>query len=132
MTVNWVKLEQNDHATTLIPRSYGEELALCKRYYRVGIANAVGVGKGSTAITLTSMFDVEMRVNPAVLYKSTINIFVVGVGIYSTTGIASTFTTTTKGVFFDTQPINNTVGNGVTVLATGSNASIGYAFDAEI
>lgn len=31
--INWVKLEVNDHATPFISRSYGEELALCQRYY---------------------------------------------------------------------------------------------------
>lgn len=33
LNINWVKLEVNDHATPFIPRSYGEELTLCQRYY---------------------------------------------------------------------------------------------------
>lgn len=32
-TVEWVKLEIGDKATPFYPRSYGEELALCQRFY---------------------------------------------------------------------------------------------------
>lgn len=31
--INWIKLELGEHATPFVPRSYGEELALCQRYY---------------------------------------------------------------------------------------------------
>ena len=31
--IEWVKLEIGDHPTQFVPRPYGEELALCQRYY---------------------------------------------------------------------------------------------------
>ena len=33
ITINWAKLEQGSIATPFVPRSYGEELAMCQRYY---------------------------------------------------------------------------------------------------
>lgn len=32
-TIKWAKLEIGDHATPYVPRLYGEELELCRRYY---------------------------------------------------------------------------------------------------
>ena len=34
ITLEWVKFEQGSIATPFVPRLYGEELALCKRYYQ--------------------------------------------------------------------------------------------------
>ena len=34
IVVNWVKLEIGSYATPFSPRLYGEELALCERYYQ--------------------------------------------------------------------------------------------------
>jgi hypothetical protein len=33
-TINWIKLELNDHATPFIPKSYAEEFRDCRRYYK--------------------------------------------------------------------------------------------------
>ena len=35
LEIEWVKLEQGSIATPFVPRPYGEELALCQRYYQV-------------------------------------------------------------------------------------------------
>lgn len=34
-TINWIKLELGEEATPFVPRSYGEELLACMRYYQV-------------------------------------------------------------------------------------------------
>ena len=44
VTIKWIKLELGSVATPFVPRSYGEELALCQRYYEyiqrcIGITN---------------------------------------------------------------------------------------------
>lgn len=50
--IEWIKLEQGSIATPFVPRPYGEELALCRRYYKkyshtyfigIGMATSDGV-----------------------------------------------------------------------------------------
>jgi hypothetical protein len=69
-TVSWVKLELNDHPTPFIPRSYGEELALCQRYYEfsdISADNSYQLQANSTKSLLGGiLFKVKKRVNPTV------------------------------------------------------------------
>ena len=66
------KLEVGSVATPFIARSYGEELALCQRYYQqfgegVGAGNAVaGAGYNSRIAISSSILPVRMRANPTV------------------------------------------------------------------
>ena len=76
-TVGWtgtlkiygIKLELGEVATPFVPRSYGEELALCQRYYiKFGTGQfpvAIGI-TGNTAGTFSLFFKLpcEMRVTP--------------------------------------------------------------------
>ncbi|MGN6715520.1 hypothetical protein, partial [Anaerocolumna jejuensis] len=64
----WIKLEVNDHATPFIPRSYGEELAMCKRYYEAGDIS-FAVAKGVVYEPL-SKFSVEKRITPTLTYQA--------------------------------------------------------------
>ncbi|MGN6715299.1 hypothetical protein, partial [Anaerocolumna jejuensis] len=64
----WIKLEVNDHATPFIPRSYGEELAMCKRYYEAGDIS-FAVAKGVVYEPL-SKFSVEKRIIPTLTYQA--------------------------------------------------------------
>jgi len=58
-----VQLELGSVATDFEHRSYGEELALCKRYYQLnGYTYAVWVD--STGIRFANPFDIEMRAAP--------------------------------------------------------------------
>lgn len=77
--IEWIKLEVNDHATPFIPRSYGEELTLCQRYYNktypIGVVPATS---GATFGIITALaidsnlarilynFPVRMRATPTV------------------------------------------------------------------
>ena len=62
-----VQLELGSVATDFEHRSYGEELALCQRYYQRGISNgALGVSVHSTQATFGFRLPVEMRSEPTV------------------------------------------------------------------
>ena len=62
-----VQLEVGTVATNFEHRSYGEELALCQRYYQRGISNgALGVSVHSTQATFGFRLPVEMRSEPTV------------------------------------------------------------------
>ena len=61
------QLELGSVATDFEHRSYGEELALCQRYYQRGISNgALGVSVHSTQATFGFRLPVEMRSEPTV------------------------------------------------------------------
>lgn len=75
ITVNWAKLEVNDHTTPFISRSYGEELALCRRYYQV-LENTQALPPtarmtASIYYLPGQVFPVKMRVAPTVSIYST-------------------------------------------------------------
>lgn len=61
--IAWVKLELGSVATPFVPRSYGEELALCQRYYEK--LEYVGNDNGATTnVHISLPFKVEKRVIP--------------------------------------------------------------------
>lgn len=73
--VEWVKLELGTVPTPFVPRSYGEELALCKRYYRnydvdLGASNFYGYAHDTTALSITMNFDTPMRIAPTFTLKN--------------------------------------------------------------
>lgn len=93
--ITGVQLEAGSVATPFERRSYGQELALCQRYYETGY-NAITVGGGTqgtlTDVKQTSAFKVTKRANPTITATAT----------FGTVG--STFTTT------DAVQINYTAG----------------------
>ena len=128
----YAKLEVNDHATPIIPRSYAEELAMCQRYYErsahinnlVGSKICIGVNP-----TLLSGFDfaVEKRVAPTItLYSrngtaNKVSIVDTGADV-GTTVIATPVSTKTIRTIEDS-------GNG---FSKGSGYEVNYTADAEI
>lgn len=66
-----VKVELGEIATPLAPRSYGEELALCQRYYNIFYLRPVyySVGAGSGYQTEYNFSIPCMRVTPTVTHK---------------------------------------------------------------
>ncbi|WP_252251316.1 hypothetical protein [Clostridium sp. VAP52] len=69
LDMEWVKLELGSVATPFVPRTYGEELALCQRYYRK--FNFVSIPSNRIGDLLyTYLMDIEMRNPPTVhLYE---------------------------------------------------------------
>jgi hypothetical protein len=71
LEIEYIKLELNGHATPHIPRAYGEELALCQRYYKI-----INVqGNNTTQTNAIPIFrEHNMRSTPtAVRYAAGIN-----------------------------------------------------------
>jgi hypothetical protein len=48
LTVEWVKLEVNDHASPFIPKSFAEEILLCERYFWKSYPLAVVAGTAAS------------------------------------------------------------------------------------
>lgn len=108
-TVNWIKAELGEEATPFVPRSYGEELLACMRYYQktgtVFCPGYITVGGAS----FTYMPPVPMRIVPTiggnvnditvrpvdsdVIYEQT-----VGISASQSSGDALYLTTTAPGV----------------------------------
>lgn len=74
ITVEWIKLELGSVATPFIPRPYGEELALCQRYYfkesnpQFSPYSMQAIYQAVYANTLNGcvLFPCEMRVTPTI------------------------------------------------------------------
>lgn len=66
--IEWAKLEWGSSATSFIPRLYGEELALCQRYYEVidRVFRTTGFSLDSGAFAIEYPFLVEKRIPPTV------------------------------------------------------------------
>lgn len=109
--ITGVQLEVGDTATPFEHRSYGQELALCQRYYhRITQDGSTtraycGIGRGEGTGTLVSMFPlpVTMRAIPTHSISSTSDIFangsgnIDGVSNWSNDGSTQTFGSTGAG-----------------------------------
>ncbi len=94
--VEWIKLEYGNKATPFYPRSYGKELALCRRYCKY--IDGLTLGNSSGSNTNTQFFDIsqftyDMRVIPTLTYKQ---LYLSDNSAYSPSGIvkrdSSTYT----------------------------------------
>jgi hypothetical protein len=70
--ITGVQLEAGTVATPFERRSYGQELALCQRYYQEVGAGAGGVSNGTgTSLAVGIQYPVVLRTNPTVSLKTT-------------------------------------------------------------
>ncbi len=114
LNIEWIKLERNDHATSMISRPYAEELALCKRYYRTMVHPEInGCVTLQTICSFRGMFDSEMRVPPTMTIPQPYSVEVLGENFY--TGLGTAYLGTTKnGYRFDVNDLSNLmIGKGV-------------------
>jgi hypothetical protein len=67
-TLSEVQLELGSVATDFEHRSYGEELALCQRYYETGSSNHYGSSDSGSNIVAQGDFAVVKRATPTMVY----------------------------------------------------------------
>jgi hypothetical protein len=113
LDITGVQLERGDTATPFEHRSYGQELALCQRFYFVSDAALTARGRNSYA-TQFVLFPVTMRAAPTLT------------GTVSSTDAISTQDTTTASGFW----VLGNIGNAGTTGKYGYNA--GWSVDAEL
>ena len=75
-TIGNVQLEPGTVATPFERRSYGQELALCQRYYHAGFARWDGYATNGIVFSTPVWFKVSMRTSPTITQTSTANISV--------------------------------------------------------
>lgn len=74
IALEWAKLEAGTVATLFVPRIYGEEFALCQRYFCIiGGTRAIGLEQDKSAKTITYVIPryCVMRGTPNVILKGT-------------------------------------------------------------
>ena len=124
--IEWAKLEIGSKATPFVPRPYGEELALCKRYYELfnatcTIGDKIGNEANKHVISSVS-YTVEKRVVPTVTYGEVNWVYV---AIVPNTALSTAVDSNTRFLL----PVFDTTGyeyNGVNLVTINGSA------DAEI
>ena len=114
--ITGVQMEIGATATEFESSTYGEELALCQRYYEVmGIGSLSGVAATTSIITCSGSYVIQKRAAPtAVLLDTTPTFFQAGTGVK--TGSSSAIASSVLGVSGCRLDINGfsalTVGKG--------------------
>jgi hypothetical protein len=136
--ITGVQLEAGDTATPFEHRSYGQELALCQRYYyraANGTVNSLGLGVNYTSSYMMGAvyFPVTMRAIPTLNAASGTNYYE-----FIRDGAADSFNSLTLGTrstvnigeIYNDSEISGTVGHGGYIRT--DNAAAYVHFDAEI
>ena len=130
-TIQWtgVQLEVGAVATPFEHRSYGEELALCQRYFYKLQGSLYGIGFYYTSgdFRLSIDFPVDMRSNPTLTSTGTFRIFSNGGSTYPTSHSLSD--TTPQRVFVSFSGISGTAGAGGGVIPSSGDS---ISLDAEL
>jgi len=109
--ITGVQLEVGSSATGFEYRQYGQELALCQRYYEVGYFSQYAYGGSGSGTGQWVNFSVCKRTTPTVALNTTTYIY--GIGSGTTTGAS------VNGV----QIYGNATGTGATAWTTSWNAT---------
>jgi hypothetical protein len=135
--ITGVQLEVGDTATPFEHRSYGDELAKCKRYYEryddtgTGLALCAGMWYDTTTFYGPLLFEVEKRTNPTFSYNTSGSYEAYRAGTNSLTSTVSVSRTTVHGTRINLSGLSGsgTAGQGSWIEIDGN----GYlVFDAEL
>ena len=131
--ITGVKLEVGSSATDFEHRSYGTELALCRRYYlkwAEGATDQIGVGFYETASQVTTIihFPSQMRVAPSLDYVTGTSYYQLGSDVFDVLQIYSADQDQLQ--LYTGALVSGTQGDAG-MLITG-HASAYVAFDAEL
>ena len=96
--ITGLQLELGSVATDFEHRSYGEELALCQRYYQRS-KNFVGSGGSSTTVEGYHWFSIEMRATPALSQSAPFSVNDVNNNFTQSGNNLATYNATTNGSF---------------------------------
>lgn len=136
--IKWVKLELGENSTPFVPRPYGEELALCQRYYQKlnrggSLYYTVGsdVGRGSTTCYVQKALSTIMRSIPTVTINGSWRA-TMGSSHVVVNSIASDASTNTD-ILSLRCTLASTISNGSIFVLQGSNdKTANIELDAEI
>lgn len=124
--VAWIKLELGSYATPFTPRSYGEELALCQRYYETINEHRLYLGNANyvtNTIEYSVSYKTTKRVTPNVV-------------VYDTANNKNKVTVSNDGTWIDNTNYTTIIKeDAVTILANGDYKGILFSkieLDAEI
>ena len=129
------QLEEGNVATPFEYRSYGEELALCQRYYqRFGGAAYVGLATGLQGSATTSKFTfvqpVQMRTTPSISFA---NLIVTDRTVFDITVTGLSGNVNNGGSAYISTLHGSVGANRLTVILAVKNGTTGYlAFSAEL
>jgi len=125
-----VQLEVGEQATPFEHRSFGEELALCQRYFEF-ISGGIGCGMttGTSSATFCYPYRVDKRASATTALVGTpvVNDATQQSNISS---IANTYHSFTSGLFLDM--VTGTVNNDDVIMIYSTSATVGFSFDAEL
>jgi hypothetical protein len=132
-----VQLEVGDTATPFEHRSYGQELALCQRYFqKYSYNNAyessgfTGIAYSTTQCYFTGRYDVPMRAQPSMI-ASNMRVDYFGGGFDQTGYGTDSVTSKLSAFFFLNVASGLTVRDPYHAIANGSGSSY-LSFDAEL
>ena len=126
--ITGVQLEVGSVATEFEHRSFGEELALCQRYFQLG--GGVGRSESTSTMSCQCFFHPTMRVAPSITVENTsLRCGQLGIALVNITSTASAFMNTTNtrvGIVLNTSSTSLTAGQ-VAVVAGDA-----FGFSAEL
>lgn len=135
LDIKWVKLELGTSATPLVSRSFGEELALCQRYYEKSDSDTIiqGFKGGNNDYELEWKYLVEKRISPTITYgnagaSAENNLYVITPNHMVHMLISAPNRISTKMVRFITPKIDS----DINVFGTSVQATGWFIADAEI
>ena len=129
-----LQIEVGSQATPFEHRSFGEELALCQRYFwqfGTGDPNYTPIGTGVSEGSFSNVamfYPTKMRTAPSIAYSSGVKVF---------DGSTSTDITSTRGSYIGLQSINFQPNHGSLTVGRGIYASLSgtseyFSFDSEL